>query len=91
MPAEAEIVLATRNAHKVSELTRILATTGVEVLSPVSFPIWGSTANVAVAEEPSLFAKEIAPLLQKKCVSCHNPQKRGGSPEGLASQEPSGS
>ncbi|MCW2929473.1 MAG: non-canonical purine pyrophosphatase, rdgB/HAM1 family [Actinomycetia bacterium] len=34
MPAEAarrEIVLATRNAHKVSELTRILATTGVEV------------------------------------------------------------
>jgi XTP/dITP diphosphohydrolase len=34
LPAEAvrrEIVLATRNAHKVSELTRILATTGVEV------------------------------------------------------------
>ncbi len=31
MPAEAEIVLATRNAHKVSELTRILSTTGVEV------------------------------------------------------------
>jgi XTP/dITP diphosphohydrolase len=29
LPAEA--VLATRNAHKVSELTRILATTGVEV------------------------------------------------------------
>jgi XTP/dITP diphosphohydrolase len=33
LPAEAprEIVLATRNTHKVSELTRILATTGVEV------------------------------------------------------------
>ena len=33
MPAEAprEMVLATRNAHKVTELTRILATTGVEV------------------------------------------------------------
>jgi XTP/dITP diphosphohydrolase len=34
LPAEAagrEVVLATRNAHKVSELTRILATTGVEV------------------------------------------------------------
>jgi XTP/dITP diphosphohydrolase len=34
LPAEAagrEVVLATRNAHKVSELTRILAMTGVEV------------------------------------------------------------
>jgi XTP/dITP diphosphohydrolase len=34
LPAEAagrEVVLATRNAHKISELTRILATTGVEV------------------------------------------------------------
>ena len=31
MPAEAQIVLATRNEHKVSELTRILAATGVEV------------------------------------------------------------
>jgi XTP/dITP diphosphohydrolase len=33
LPAEAprEMVLATRNAHKVSELTRILSTTGVEV------------------------------------------------------------
>ncbi|HEY6786634.1 MAG TPA: RdgB/HAM1 family non-canonical purine NTP pyrophosphatase [Trebonia sp.] len=30
-PSRREIVLATRNAHKVSELTRILATTGVEV------------------------------------------------------------
>jgi len=32
LPAEApEVVLATRNAHKVTELSRILATTGVEV------------------------------------------------------------
>jgi XTP/dITP diphosphohydrolase len=31
LPGEAQIVLATRNAHKVSELTRILAATGVEV------------------------------------------------------------
>ena len=30
-PSRREIVLATRNTHKVSELTRILATTGVEV------------------------------------------------------------
>jgi hypothetical protein len=31
------------------------------------------------AEDPSLFPREIAPLLQRRCVQCHNEQKaRGG-------------
>ncbi len=36
-------------------------------------------ALVARAEEPSAFDKSIAPLLQQRCISCHNAaKKRGG-------------
>jgi hypothetical protein len=36
-------------------------------------------ASSARADEPSLFDKQIAPLLQQRCVSCHNASKtRGG-------------
>ncbi len=35
------------------------------------------SANVAAADD-GLFAKDVAPLLQKRCVGCHNPDKRQG-------------
>src|SRR5437879_2150611 len=36
-------------------------------------------ASSVHADEPSLFDKQITPLLQQRCVSCHNPtKKRGG-------------
>ena len=39
-----------------------------------------SVSMDAIAEEPPTYSREVAPILQEKCASCHNPEGIGPMP-----------
>ena len=39
-----------------------------------------SVSTKAIAEETPTYSREVAPILQEKCASCHNPEGIGPMP-----------